>query len=124
MPLNVLVPSLLRIDIAPSSSGAPHPLHEFLEPLLLTTRVVTKKYHVELPTILADGGGAGDIEETMMWFALEHEKPSNEIEGDNADEVTEPWTNDKWREEYLQRMERREYVTPSTYSQLQISADM
>lgn len=77
-------------------------MHALLEPLLLTTRSVTEKYHIELPQILADGGGAGEMEETMMWCSLTNEKLDEELlEG-------EPWHNDKWRDAYLRKMERRE----------------
>src|SRR5262245_40738160 len=64
MPLNLLVPSLLRV--APAQTGPPHPLHALLEPLLLGPRAAADKYRVELPQILADGGGAGEMEESMM----------------------------------------------------------
>ncbi|KAF8649368.1 hypothetical protein AX16_005810 [Volvariella volvacea WC 439] len=112
MPLNILVPLLRRVN-APSSLTSPHPLHDLLEPLLLTVAGVTNKYHNELPQILAAGEGAGEIEETMMWYALEYEKMGDQTDmssvGNNPDHVGgSVWTNDKWREQYLQRMERRE----------------
>jgi hypothetical protein len=47
-----------------------------------------------LPQILSDGGGAGEIEENMMSFALNYE----------------PWIDEGWRKGWLERMERREYV--------------
>ena len=107
MPLALLIPSLLRISSA-SLSSLPHPLHTLLEPLLLTTRSAAAKYHVELPQILSDGGGAGEMEETMMWFAVNYEKGP---EQNNAHEnVDEPWRDDAWRTAWLERMERRECV--------------
>lgn len=111
MPLKLLVPLMLRV-IATSSSSAPHPLHALLEPLLLTTRSTANKYHVELPKILTDGGGAGEIEETIMWFALEHEKAVDEewMRSSASTQAGALWENDKWRARYLERMERREYV--------------
>ncbi|KAJ7302962.1 hypothetical protein DFH08DRAFT_904435 [Mycena albidolilacea] len=102
MSLGLLVPSLLRV-YAPSTNTdttSPHPLHALLERLLLTTRSVTNKYHVELPYILANGGGQGEEEESIMWFAVTHEK--SEIEGE------EPWLNESWRSKWMERMERRE----------------
>ncbi|KAF8211103.1 hypothetical protein K438DRAFT_1710548 [Mycena galopus ATCC 62051] len=102
MPLGLLVPSLLRVH-APSTNAdatSPHPLHALLERLLLTTRSVTNKYHVELPYILANGGGQGEEEESIMWFAVTHEKSENEEE--------DPWLNDSWRSKWMERMERRE----------------
>jgi len=97
-----------RISVPSTSSDAcVHPMHAFLEPLLLTTRSVTQKYHQELPQILADGGGAGEMEETMMWYALTHEKghPEVSIHVDNEDE---PWADEKWQQKYMDRMEKRE----------------
>ncbi|KAJ7663892.1 hypothetical protein DFH06DRAFT_1087709 [Mycena polygramma] len=96
MPLGLLVPSLLRVH----AQTEPHPLHALLERLLLTARAVTNKYHVELPYILANGGGEGEEEESVMWFAVTHEKSENEEE--------EPWLNEAWRSKWMERMERRE----------------
>ena len=112
MPLHFLVPSLRRIN-APSSSTAQaaHPMHAFLEPLLLTPRHTSNKYHTELPQILADGGGVGEMEETMMWYAVTHEKAGN---GDGnlvlPEDADGPWVDGKWKDAYLDRMERRECV--------------
>ncbi|KAJ7066807.1 hypothetical protein B0H15DRAFT_759582, partial [Mycena belliarum] len=100
MPLRLLVPSLLRVVSVPDSATQPHPLHASLERLLLTSRAVANKYHVELPKILANGGGEGEEEESMMWFAVTHEKSENDEE--------EPWLNDAWRAKWMERMEHRE----------------
>ena len=114
MPLNAFVPSLLRINIASSSQCSdvtPHVLHTHLDPLLLTSRASANKYHFELPQILQDGGGAGEIEETMMWFALSYER----IEDDDHDSMRldgtgkqVSWLNERWRKQWLDRLERRE----------------
>jgi hypothetical protein len=96
MPLHLLVPSLLRVN-APSSTVHQHPLRTLLIPLLLTPRAATRKYHVELPEILVQGCGAGEIEESMMWFALGYEKVGEDV-GDD----------EKWRAQWLERLERRE----------------
>ncbi|KAJ7634960.1 hypothetical protein FB45DRAFT_478351 [Roridomyces roridus] len=93
MPLGLFVPSLLRVV-------QHQPLHELLERLLSTTRMVKNKYHEELPRILANGGGEGEEEESMMWYAVAHEKS----EGDED----EPWHNETWRTTWMERMERRE----------------
>ncbi|KAJ7233099.1 hypothetical protein C8J57DRAFT_1382948 [Mycena rebaudengoi] len=98
MPLGLVAPSMLRVPW--SDPSQPHPLHALLERLLLTTRAVTNKYHVELPYILANGGGEGEEEESVMWFAVTHEKSDNDEE--------EPWRNDAWRSKWMERMERRE----------------
>src|ERR1700728_4864616 len=73
MPLHLLIPLLLHVN-APLSVVHQHPLHTLLSPLLLTPRAATCKYHLELPEILVQGGGVGEIEESMMWFALSFEK--------------------------------------------------
>ncbi|KAF7317687.1 hypothetical protein MKEN_00856400 [Mycena kentingensis (nom. inval.)] len=100
MPLGLLIPSIQRVKHEDTNSDAPHPLHAKLERLLLTARAVTNKYQRELPTILANGGGAGEEEESMMWYAVTHEKC--------AEDVEEPWLDDAWRTKWLERMERRE----------------
>jgi hypothetical protein len=107
MPLTCLVPSLSRLRNTELSDSVVHSLHEYLTPLLQTTRSVSQKYQSILPDILRNGGGEGEIEETMMWFALNHEKATDELW-----EKTEngPWEDDKWRKEWIERMERKEYV--------------
>ncbi|KAH7921684.1 hypothetical protein BV22DRAFT_1018890 [Leucogyrophana mollusca] len=102
MPLTLLIPSIRRV----SSSRHPselehenthaHALHTLIQPLLLSVRTSASKYHTELPQILADNGGAGELEETMMWFALNYEKSS-----EDEDE-------ERWRNQWLERLERRE----------------
>ncbi|KAF9443997.1 hypothetical protein P691DRAFT_678453 [Macrolepiota fuliginosa MF-IS2] len=99
MPLQLLVPSVRRVATLPSSGQSPHPLHSLLDSLLQTTRAIANKYHVELVQILQDGGGAGEMEETMMWYALHNEKTESK---------SEPWMEEKWRQEWLERLERRE----------------
>lgn len=103
MPLGLLVPSLLRVHAPDGGVEAPHPLHVLLERVLLTTRAVTNKYQVELPYILANGGGEGEEEESLMWFAVTHEKSETDEE--------EPWLNQSWRSKWMERMERRESVS-------------
>ncbi|KDQ60238.1 hypothetical protein JAAARDRAFT_191643 [Jaapia argillacea MUCL 33604] len=103
MTLNLLVPSLLRVQPPPnpstSSAAQPHPLYQHLAPLLLTPRSVTNKYYTEVPQILDDGGGAGDVEESMMWFAVNNERFDDDEEEGGEGEGRKRW---------LERMERRE----------------
>ena len=79
---------MLRVNVASSSQSlptTPHALHVLLDQLLLSVRSSSNKYHVELPQILSDGGGAGETEENMMWFALNYEKADGDedrISGD------------------------------------------
>jgi len=111
MPLHLLVPSLQRVNAPSASDASIHPMHAFLAPLLLTTRSSANKYHTELPQILSDGGGAGEMEETMMWYALTHEKADEGTQSSLPESADGPWVVPKWRQKYLERMERREYVT-------------
>ncbi|KAG1821058.1 uncharacterized protein BJ212DRAFT_1426765 [Suillus subaureus] len=110
MPLSVFIPSLLRIqgplDLA---EDQPHPLHAFIEPLLLSLRAAVNKYHNELPQILADGGGAGEAEESIMWYALGYEKVDASAErSEHLNRDDNAMLEDKWRSGWLERMEQRE----------------
>ncbi|KAL0953349.1 hypothetical protein HGRIS_004589 [Hohenbuehelia grisea] len=96
MPLTVLIPSLERVRAASTSTH--HPLHALIEPLLLTTRSLVNKYRKELPQILSDGGGAGEIEEGMMWYAQGYEMTDDDA---NASDGV-------WQMKWLDRMEKRE----------------
>ncbi|KAL1690827.1 DNA replication regulator SLD3-domain-containing protein [Schizophyllum commune] len=117
MPLHGLVYALRRIVHAnPADTNAPHPLHALIEPLLLTARSAAHKYHIELTAILAEGGGAGEAEEAMMWFAYEHEKheaaSSTGGQPSNSQQSNDPESNEdadaQWQARWLNRMERRE----------------
>jgi hypothetical protein len=110
MPLHLLVPSLQRVITPALSDGSTHLMHAFLAPLLLTTRSSANKYHTELPKILTDGGGAGEMEETMMWYTLTYEKADEETQNSLPESADGPWVVPNWRRKYLERMERREYV--------------
>ncbi|PBK66903.1 hypothetical protein ARMSODRAFT_938608 [Armillaria solidipes] len=113
MPLTLLIPSLLRVNIASSSQPTTHPLHVLISSLLLTSRSAANKYHTDLPQLLSDGGGDGEIEETMMWYALSYEK-ADESEGQSrpgsVERAEELWMSEKWRDKWLERMERREVL--------------
>ncbi|KAK0206915.1 hypothetical protein DFS33DRAFT_630521 [Desarmillaria ectypa] len=113
MPLMLLIPSLLRVNIASSSQPTTHPLHVLVSPLLLTSRSAANKYHTDLPQLLSDGGGDGEIEETMMWYALSYEK-ADESDGQSrpgsSEHTEELWMNEKWRDKWVERMERREVL--------------
>jgi len=113
MPLSLFVPAIANASTTlspPSSSPSSlHPLHALLDPLIMPPRAVSNKYHVDLAQILTDGGGAGEIEENMMWFALSFEKSEGLGQDANGgEEESEPWKDEKWRETWLERMERRE----------------
>ncbi|KAG2336597.1 hypothetical protein BDR05DRAFT_1005729 [Suillus weaverae] len=108
MPLFVFIPSLLRIRGTPDlAEDQPHPLQAFIEPLLLSLRATANKYHNELPQILADGGGPGEAEESMMWYALGYEKVDASAE--HLDREDSAMLEDKWRSGWLERMGQREF---------------
>jgi len=66
---------------------------------------------VELLQILQDGGGAGEIEESMMWYALQHEKADGREASDQVENgILEPWMDATWKQNWLERLEKREYV--------------
>lgn len=82
-----------------------------MDPLLLSVRSVATKYHTELPQILAQDGGEGDPEESMMWYALSYEmgepgEGSTSVNNEDAILLEE-----KSRNLWLERLERREWVS-------------
>lgn len=101
MPLHHFVQSLSRTVSSPSRA---HTLHAALRPLLLSVRATQDKYHHELPQILHDGGGAGELEETMMWYAWSREKFEPGGNGDGVGNDSEETFKKSW----MQRLERRE----------------
>jgi len=109
MPLRLLIPSLSRIaKCATTSQDAAHLSHEHLAPILISPGAVSSKYQTELPRILINGGGAGEMEETMMWYSVTHERGNGIDEKNPNDEEEGIWADEKWRSQYLERMERRE----------------
>ncbi|KAL5510943.1 hypothetical protein ACEPAG_4700 [Sanghuangporus baumii] len=113
-PLSYLIYSLRRFFFQNiDENSIPHPLHSLLEPILLSTRAASDKYRTELVQILADGGGAGEQEEMMMWYAWEYEKAEND-EGGTINE-------EKWRKAWLERLERREVMIQILLLMLKIS---
>lgn len=79
-----------------------------LESLLLTSRQCSEKYHRLIPEILNTGNPdePADFEQNMMWFAFKNDRPPDEsIFGNNEEEKEE-----RWKKDWLDRMERRELV--------------
>ena len=129
MPLNRLVPALLRlvsagprIDSGPSSEtearhhrrrrlSAARLLQDDLVPLLQTPRSIAQKYRTRVAKLLllddedaeTDGGG----EDEVMWYALKHDKAADAGEDEDEDEEA---VEERWRKTLLDRMERRESV--------------
>ncbi|KAG6380196.1 hypothetical protein JVT61DRAFT_8287 [Boletus reticuloceps] len=109
MPINLLVPSLHRVqDASPQSPDSPHPLHALLDPLLLSVRSVTSKYHTDLPQILAQDGGEGELEESMMWYTLGYEMSGVGEGGTRLNNEDAIMLEEKSRNIWLERLERRE----------------
>ena len=104
MPLRQLVKSLRRF--MPSSS-LPQALYATLSPLLLSVRAIQDKYHNQLPQILQDGGGAGEIEEAMMWYSWSHEKFHSDGNGEFSDGGGK-CNEDVGKKAWMEKLERRE----------------
>ena len=114
MPISLLVPSLHRVqDASPRSPNSPHPLHALLDPVLLSVRAVAAKYHTELPQILVQGGGGGELEESVMWYALGYEMGNPEEGSTSANTEDAIMLEEKSRNMWLERLERRECVSIS-----------
>ena len=81
-----------------------------LESLFLTSRQCSEKYQRLIPGILNTGDPdvPSDFEQCMMWLGFKNDKPTDEsIFGDNEEEKEE-----KWKKDWLDRMERRESACP------------
>ena len=105
MSLQRLYLSLQRL--VPQANADPALLAD-LESLFLTSRQCSEKYHRLVPEILNTGNSdaPNDFEQGMMWFAFKNDKPPDESGyGDNEEEKEE-----KWKKDWLDRMERRESV--------------
>jgi hypothetical protein len=107
MPLIFLVKSLRRrLVVSPEGAQA---LHAALKPLLLSVRAAGEKYRQELPLILQDGGGAGEIEESMMWYSWSREKYQPHGNGDGNEESRKV-DEEVWKKAWMEKLERRELV--------------
>lgn len=62
---------------------------------------------MELPEVLAEGGGAGEEEESMMWYAWNHEKYDEESSFKDRQGKAEE--DEAWKKRWMGRLERREY---------------
>ncbi|KAG2049921.1 hypothetical protein BDR06DRAFT_960789 [Suillus hirtellus] len=80
-----------------------------LSNLSFSLRAAVNKYHNELPHILLDGGGLGEAEESMMWYALGYEKVDGSAErNDHLTGEDNAMLEEKWRSGWLEHMEQRE----------------
>ena len=105
-PLSCFVSALRRLPVSSEGSEA---LHAALKPLLLSVEATEEKYRQELPLILQNGGGAGEIEESMMWYSWSREKRQPDENGDGNDDSGNA-DEEVWKKAWMKRMERRELV--------------
>ena len=83
-------------------------MHALLDPLLLSVRSAVTKYHTELPQILAHDGGEGEMEESMMWYALGYETGQAGEGSTSASNEDAIMLEEKSRDMWLERLEKRE----------------
>lgn len=114
MPMRLFLPAISRVKVASiceTNPAVPHPMHALIDQVLLSVRAASAKFKVELPQILSDGGGEGEIEEIMMWYAVTHEKAESGTSMAANAEGSETWANETWRQNWMERIEEREYAT-------------
>lgn len=113
MPLQFLIPALLRATSAsdpaalPSQHLAGHPLHSLLQPVLLTSRAVSQKYHTRIPDVISEECEPADPEEEYVWYAYHKDKVGEDERRDGEDEYK---AQERLKNAWLERYERREYV--------------
>ncbi|GJJ11489.1 hypothetical protein Clacol_005722 [Clathrus columnatus] len=104
------IKDLRRIIIPPNTDP-----QEVFKPLLLPADAIREKYHVQLSQVLQDEGGAGEIEETMMWFAYGNERYHREAEEGGEAQVGTA------RKKWLTNMEYRECKNAEQRNPLAVS---
>lgn len=111
MPLQILVPALLRVtgsSSSPSTSQSPaaHPLHSLLKPILLTSRASAQKHHERIPRILAEENEPTDSEEEYLWYAYHKDKIGEDDQPQDGQDEYE--AQERLKAAWLERFERRE----------------
>lgn len=123
MPLQFLCPAIQRV-VAPSPcppstsqplAPAAHPLHALLQPILLTSRAASQKYHDRLSQLLAEENEPANDEEEYMCYAYQKDKT---FEIDLQEEQDEDEVQERLKKLWLERMERREYVPRHVHAPL------
>ena len=126
MPLQFLIPALLRATSAPGPAAAApspqeqqkepepeqvagHPLHSLLRPILLASRAASHKYHTRIPGVISEEGEPADPEEEYVWYAYHKDKVGGEDER-QADRQDEYEAQERLKRAWLEKYERREYV--------------
>ncbi|KAI0773085.1 DNA replication regulator SLD3-domain-containing protein, partial [Trametes elegans] len=113
MPLQFLCHAIQRVvapsPCPPSTSQPPapaaHPLHALLQPILLTSRAASQKYHDRLSQLLAEENEPANDEEEYMCYAYQKDKT---FEVDLQEEQDEDEVQERLKKLWLERMERRE----------------
>ena len=119
MPLQFLVPAMLRVSSSSASSPGPsrgtaHPLHALLKPILLTSRAAGQKYHGRIPQRLLDESEPTDTEEEYIAYAYEKDKVSEAEHGQSdAPDYDE---QERIKAVWLEKFERRECVPPCVFA--------
>lgn len=91
-----------------------------LESLFLTSRQCSEKYQRLIPEFLntVNPDEPAEFEQTMIWFAFKNDKlPDESVFGGNEEEREE-----KWKADWLDRMERRESVYPLRLPRVPLTA--
>lgn len=92
---------------ASSSSDTTDILRRVLQTLILTPRAASQKYQEHIPRLLVDEDAVPDLEANLLWYAVKYEKTEFE---DDADEQQQALAEEKWKDAWLERVEKRESV--------------
>ncbi|KAK7679006.1 hypothetical protein QCA50_017950 [Cerrena zonata] len=92
---------------ASSSSDTTDIFRRVFQALLLTPRAASQKYHEHIPRLLVDEDAEPDLEANLLWYAVKYEK--TEI-GEGADEHQQELAEEKWKNTWLERVEKREVL--------------
>ena len=129
MPLQFLIPALLRATSAPGPAAAAsspqeheqereprqvagHPLHSLLRPILLASRAASHKYHTRIPGVISEEGEPADPEEEYVWYAYHKDKVGEDERERPAGGQDEYEAQERLKRAWLEKYERREYVSP------------
>lgn len=127
MPLQFLIPALLRATSASGPAATPspqeqvaglhdhHPLHSLLQPILLASRAASQKYHTRIPGVISEEGEPADPEEEYVWYAYHKDKVGEDERERQADGQDEYEAQERLKHAWLEKYERREYVPPMCF---------
>ncbi|KAM5545732.1 hypothetical protein V8D89_000770 [Ganoderma adspersum] len=113
MPLQFLIPALLRATSASDPAATPsqqeqvagHPLHSLLQPVLLASRAASHKYHTRIPGVISEEGEPADPEEEYVWYAYHKDKVGEDERQDGQGEYE---AQERLKHAWLEKYERRE----------------